>query len=202
MRESSKAMLRRFFHPKESEFWRKVFSGSGIDVGSGDDIISVEGVRGFDLGDGDANSLHLYFESNSFDYVHASQCLEHMHNPKVALENWLQVLKPGGYLVVTVPSWELYEGMVWPSRYNPDHKTTFSMWQKGSPAPNHVKCPEWLADNFPEHTICLCRLVDTNYDYKVGTRVDQTYKHEDAVEAFIEFVIQKKSGGISSLFNK
>jgi hypothetical protein len=45
-------------------------------------------------------------------------------------------------------------------------------------------------------------LVDTNYDYKVGTRVDQTYRFEDRVEAFIEFVIQKKGGGISGLFNK
>lgn len=202
MRESSKAMLRRFTDPKESEFWKTVFSGNGIDVGSGDDLIQVEGVRGFDMGDGDANSLHIYFESNWFDYVHASQCLEHMHNPKVALENWLQVLKPSGYLVVTVPSWELYEGMTWPSRYNPDHKTTFSMWQKGSPAQNHVKCPDWLIDNFSEHTVCLCRLVDTNYNYKVGTRVDQTYKFEDRVEAFIEFVIQKKGTGISGFFKQ
>jgi hypothetical protein len=66
------------------------------------------------------------------------------------------------------------------------------MWQKNTPAPHHVKCPEWLTENFPQHTVVMCRLVDTNYDYKIGTRVDQTYKFEDRVEAFIEFVIQKK----------
>ena len=191
MRESSKAMLRRFENPKESEFWKTVFSGIGIDVGSGDDLITVEGVRSFDTKDGDANNLHHYFESNRFDYVHASQCLEHMHDPKSAVQNWLQVLKPNGYLVVTIPSWELYEGMVWPSRYNSDHKSTFSMWQKDSPAPHHVKCPEWLTENFPQHEVVMCRLVDTNYNYKVGTRIDQTNKFEDRVEAFIEFVMVK-----------
>jgi SAM-dependent methyltransferase len=200
MRESSKAMLRRFEDPKESEFWKTVFSGSGIDVGAGDDLIAVEGARGFDVQDGDANRLADYFEE-TFDYVHASQCLEHMHDPKAAMEQWLKVLKPNGYLVVTVPSWELYEGMIWPSRYNPDHKITFSMWQKDSPAPHHVKVPEWLEQNFPQHTVCLCRLVDTNYNYKIGTKMDQTYRFEDRVEAFIEFVIQKqKRGGIVSSF--
>ena len=63
MRESSKAMLRRFSDKKESEFWKTVFSGKGIDVGSGDDLIAVDGVRGFDMGDGDANNLHQYFEA-------------------------------------------------------------------------------------------------------------------------------------------
>jgi hypothetical protein len=69
------------------------------------------------------------------------------------------------------------------------------MWQKGSPAPHHVKLPEWLEENFPEHTVCICRLVDKNYDYKIGTTQDQTYNFANRVEAFIEFVIQKEGGG-------
>jgi hypothetical protein len=81
--------------------------------------------------------------------------------------------------------------MVWPSRYNPDHKSTFSMWQKGSPAPNHVLFPDWLKDNFSEHKVEICRLVDTNYNYKLGTSVDQTFNRENAVEAFIEFILKK-----------
>jgi len=198
MRESSKAMLRRFSDPKEADFWKTVFSGKGIDIGCGDDIIQVDGVRGFDKSHGDANVLDHYFGYDHYDYIHASQCLEHMHDPKEALQRWMQVLKGGGYCVVTVPSWELYEGMIWPSRFNPDHKSTFSMWQNGSPAKHHVKVPEWLEENFPNDTICICRLVDTNYDYKVGTRVDQTYNPENRVEAFIEFVIQKAGGSILS----
>jgi hypothetical protein len=65
------------------------------------------------------------------------------------------------------------------------------MWQKGSPAPSHVKFPEWLGENFGSHKVEICRLVDTNYNYNLGTSVDQTFVRENAVEAFIEFVIRK-----------
>ena len=189
--ESSKAMSRRLTSTAESSIWSKIFQGKGIDIGAGDDLIQVEGVVGFDVQDGDANRIHEYFPENTFDFVHASQCLEHMHDPVEALKSWMKILKPGGYVVVTIPSWELYEGMIWPSRYNPDHKSTFSMWQKGSPAPNHVLLPDWLLNNFDEHHIEICRLVDTNYDYTIGTRVDQTFDREKGVEAFIEFVLKK-----------
>jgi SAM-dependent methyltransferase len=188
--ESSKAMTRRL-SGNEKPFWDKIFTGKGIDIGAGDDLIAIDGVVGFDVEDGDANRIHDYFPANSFDYVHASQCLEHMHDPVQALKSWMKILKPGGYAVVTIPSWELYEGMVWPSRYNPDHKSTFSMWQKGSPAPNHVLLPTWLEENFSEHKVEICRLVDTNYNYKLGTSVDQTFDRENAVEAFIEFILKK-----------
>jgi SAM-dependent methyltransferase len=188
--ESSKAMTRRL-SGKEKPFWEEVFTGKGIDIGAGDDLIAIDGVIGFDVQDGDANRLHDYFPTESFDYIHASQCLEHMHDPVAALESWMKVLRVGGFAVITIPSWELYEGMVWPSRYNPDHKSTFSMWQKGSPAPNHVLFPDWLLNNFSQHKIEICRLVDTNYNYSIGTKMDQTYDRANAVEAFIEFVIQK-----------
>lgn len=176
---------------KEKPFWEEVFTGKGIDIGAGDDLIDIDGVVGFDVQDGDANRLHDYFPASSFDYIHASQCLEHMHDPVAALESWMKVLRVGGFAVITIPSWELYEGMVWPSRYNPDHKSTFSMWQKGSPAPNHVLLPDWLYNNFSQHKIEICRLVDTNYNYSIGTQMDQTYDRANAVEAFIEFVIKK-----------
>jgi SAM-dependent methyltransferase len=188
--ESSKAMTRRL-SGKEKPFWEEVFTGKGIDIGAGDDLIDIDGVVGFDVQDGDANRLHDYFPASSFDYIHASQCLEHMHDPVAALESWMKVLRVGGFAVITIPSWELYEGMVWPSRYNPDHKSTFSMWQKGSPAPNHVLLPDWLYNNFSQHKIEICRLVDTNYNYSIGTQMDQTYDRANAVEAFIEFVIKK-----------
>ena len=189
MKESSKAMERRF-NSEKRELFSKIFKGEGIDIGAGDDLINVTDVRGFDMEDGDANHLDQYFPEESFDFIHASQCLEHMRDPKAALESWLKVLKKGGYAVISIPSWELYEGMIWPSRFNPDHKSTWSMWQKGSPALNHVKLPEWLANFNCE--IVYCELIDTNYNYKIGTRVDQTYPYENRVEAFIEFVLQKR----------
>lgn len=189
MKESSKAMERRF-NSEKSPLFSKIFKGEGIDIGAGDDLINVPNVRRFDMEDGDANHLDQYFPEESFDYIHASQCLEHMRDPKIALNSWLKVLRKGGFAVISVPSWELYEGMIWPSRFNPDHKSTFSLWQSGSPAPNHVCLPEWL-ENF-NCEIVYCDLIDTNYNYKIGTRVDQTYPYENRVEAFIEFVLQKR----------
>lgn len=189
MKESSKAMERRFMSEKCSLF-SEIFKGAGIDIGAGDDLINIPNVRRFDTEDGDANHLDRYFPEESFDYIHASQCLEHMRDPLAALDSWLKVLKKGGYAVISIPSWELYEGMIWPSRFNPDHKSTWSMWQGDSPAPIHVKLPEWLG-NFNCETI-YCELIDTNYNYKIGTSVDQTYPYENRVEAFIEFVLRKK----------
>jgi hypothetical protein len=60
----------------------------------------------------------------------------------------------------------------------------------------HCKLPEWLHREIgnpvgPEFDLELCRLVDTNYNYKVGTTLDQTLDRNKGVEAFIEFVIKK-----------
>jgi SAM-dependent methyltransferase len=192
MKESSKAMERRLSSEKRILF-SEIFKGEGIDIGAGNDLINVPDVRGFDMEDGDANHLNQYFPEESFDFIHASQCLEHMRDPRSALESWLKVLRKDGYAVISVPSWELYEGMIWPSRFNPDHKSTWSLWQKGSPAPTHVWLPEFL-EYFTmfDYKLIYCELIDTNYNYKIGTSVDQTYPYENRVEAFIEFVLQKR----------
>src|SRR5665213_3803236 len=42
-------------------------------------------------------------ESESYDFVISSNCLEHVANPKKAIEEWKRVLKNGGYLLVVVP---------------------------------------------------------------------------------------------------
>lgn len=197
MKETTKAMTRRFtegqFQSNDATYkWLDIFKGKGIDVGAGDDPIITESCQPFDWEQGDANFLDSYFDNSVFDYLHASQTLEHMVNPVDALKSWLKVIKSKGFAVITVPCWELYEGMIWPPRFNHDHKTTFSLWQPDSPAPNHVFLPSWFHKNDFDGDLLLCRLVDTNFDYKVGTSVDQTFVFEDLVECSIELVIQKK----------
>jgi hypothetical protein len=115
-----------------------------------------------------------------------------MIDPLETAKDWLQLINPGGHLVVTVPDWCLYEGMVWPSRYNPDHKSSWSMWIKDSPAPIHILVPDFCKSLGNLARTRLCRLVDSNYDYKVGTRLDQTWPEDAGVEAFCEFVLQKR----------
>lgn len=190
MNESSKAMRRRWVEDAQGIFpWRSLFKGRGIDVGCGQDKIPFDECEPFDQEDGDANELSAYFPDNTFDYLHSSQSLEHMHDPRKALKDWIKIVKPGGHLIVTIPSWELYEGMRWPSRWNPDHKATFSMSLRGSPAPIHILLPDFLQE-LAARTV-LCRLVDTNYDHSIGSTKDQTWDESDSIEAFIEFVIQK-----------
>lgn len=193
MREASKAMRRRYIEDSLGVFpWMKLFRGDGIDVGCGPDKIPFDRCKAFDKEQGDANDLTDYFSPNHFSYLHASQSLEHMVDPEKALRSWIAIVKPRGHIIVSVPSWELYEGMVWPSRYNPDHKSTWSMWQKGSPAPIHILVPEWLKSFSDVAKVSRCQLVDNNYDYKIGSKKDQTLHEDLGVEAFIEFVLQKK----------
>lgn len=193
-RETTKALRRRFLEDQESggNFWDKIFRGSGLDVGSGNDPIRLEGCQAFDKKDGDANYLSSYFKPDSFDYIHASQLLEHLHDPGNALPDWHVLLKRKGHIIITVPSWELYEGMIWPSRFNPDHKSTWSLWIKASPAPIHVYVPDFIISLSSIYACLRCRLIDTNYNYKIGTRRDQTQNPDHEVECWIEIVLRKK----------
>ena len=142
MREQSKAAKRRFY---DGNFHTRYFSGSGIDVGAGNDSLSqyindfskIEKITSWDKEDGDAQLLSN-IPNNQFDFLHSSHCLEHMVNPSQALVNWIRVVKPGGYLIITVPDEKLYEHDTWPSLYNSDHKFSFSIYSFKSNLPRHI----------------------------------------------------------------
>jgi len=123
MKETSKCYNLR----KQRGDFDKYLHGSGIDIGCGDDCLRVENgtVRPWDIPDGDAQTLPGVPDA-SFDFVYSSHCLEHMRSVEETLTHWLRVLKPGGALYVVVPEYILYEKMVWPSRFNIDHKQSFS----------------------------------------------------------------------------
>ena len=188
MRESTKAYLRRRSDP----FWNEVFVGDGLDVGSGDDPFrkewfpGVRSMRTFDLEDGDAQYLARKFPAGSFDFVHSSNCLEHMAGVWEALLGWLHVLKPGGHLVFTVPDEDLYEQGVFPSRWNPDHKWTFALNKESSWSQRSVNLAGLAeAIGFCEERRIV--LADSGYDRSVSG-VDQTM---GAAEAFWEVVLRK-----------
>ena len=72
---------------KSRKIWgsleRSVLTGRGIDIGCGPDPVTPE-VRQFDLADGDANHITRHVHEQ-FDFVYASHCLEHMHDPRQAV---------------------------------------------------------------------------------------------------------------------
>jgi SAM-dependent methyltransferase len=109
---------------RDPEFLARYMSGKVLDIGCGRDLI-IPHAQPFDLRHGDANYIAYYLPAESFDCVHSSHCLEHMHNPHVALAEWWSLVKPGGHMVVVVPEENLYEQGRWPSMFNSDHKWTF-----------------------------------------------------------------------------
>ena len=115
------------------ELEKRIFCGSGLDIGCGDDPLFPD-VRRFDKQDGDANNITKYI-NEQFDYVFSSHCLEHMLDPLQALTEWWGVVKPGGYLYILVPDEDMYEKGIWPSKHNSDHKWTFTIHKHKSWSP-------------------------------------------------------------------
>ena len=129
--ESSKAFERRM----REGFYYDYLQGNVIDIGYGKDPVTPDCER-WDTSQGDA-ALMEGVPDNSFDSVYCSHVLEHIAEPETALKNWLRILNPGGYLIVTVPSMMHYEKReTLPSRYNPDHKT---YWIIGRGRGGHIR---------------------------------------------------------------
>ena len=42
-------------------------------------------------------------ESKTYDFVLSSNCIEHLANPIKAIQEWVRVTKPGGFIVMVVP---------------------------------------------------------------------------------------------------
>ena len=51
----------------------------------------------------DATDLRI-IESNAYDFLLSSNCLEHVANPLKALEEWVRVVVPNGYVLLVLPN--------------------------------------------------------------------------------------------------
>lgn len=187
-------MRRRFVEDRTgvSTWFSKIFVGKGLDVGAGPDLLPIKNCQAFDKEHGDANNLSSYFKPNSFNYIHGSQVLEHMHNPEHCIADWMKLIKTGGHLIITIPDFDYYEKWNWPSKYNPDHKAAFSLYRHDFPnVPLFYHVPTLLKP----YNVKLCRLVLNNYVTTLPDdmqHIDQTYHECDGIECFIEFVLEKK----------
>ena len=158
MNETSKS--RKYWGPLE----HGVLTGQGIDIGCGPDPVSPT-VRQFDLADGDANHITRHVHEQ-FDFVYASHCLEHMHDPRQAVLEWWQLVKPGGHLFFHVPDEDLYEQGVFPSRFNSDHKATFTIAKERSWSPVSINVRD-LAASLPGGEVVRLVLQDNGYDRRL-----------------------------------
>jgi len=120
--------------------------GAVLDIGCGDDKIklsSTSNARGWDLPDGDATLLAT-IDDKSIDTIVSAHCLEHLHDPETALQNWSRVLKEGGYAYILVPLYSCYEkfkdfqfGTDNAGKFNPDHKTSWDLINLVEKPKNH-----------------------------------------------------------------
>lgn len=192
-RETWKATQRRMKEADAGLFpWREIFQGEILDAGCGGDILDFPNVTPFDTPHGDLNQLSKYFKPEQFFTIASSHSLEHMKNPTAALRDWLTLVKPGGYIVATTPDWGSYERFTYPSKHNPDHRSSWSMIYKGSTFPIHCHIPTFLAQFNDVAEIRLMRYVEENYNWKLPPTTDQTWIPEQLCEIWNEFVVQKK----------
>jgi len=157
----------------ESE--KAIFNGDGIDIGCGLDPI-MPTAQPFDMEDGDANIITQYV-TKQYDYVFSSHCLEHMHNPESALNEWWQLVKTGGHLIFTVPDEDLYEQGYFPSLFNYDHKSTFTIKKNKSWSPRSFNILD-LVQALPNSELLKIELQDN--DYKRNLLHHGVYSREKA----------------------
>jgi len=72
---------------------------------------------------------HLDFADGTFDYLLAAEVLEHLPDPRRALQELRRVVKPGGYLIVSVPHEPFFHwGNLARGKY----------WDRGGRTPDHL----------------------------------------------------------------
>jgi SAM-dependent methyltransferase len=179
----------------DSRFARRYFVGCGIDVGGGNDSLALfielfplmKNVFVYDKAQGDAQKLDNV-DNAAFDFLFSSHCLEHVYDPAEALGNWIRVVRPGGHLVICVPDEDLYEQGVWPSTFNADHKTSFTLCKAKSWSPVSVNVFLLVAKFCHLVKPLSVATIDHAYRYNLP-RFDQTCT--PLCESAIEIILKK-----------
>lgn len=184
-------LLRRPYIPQVSSacyarrvregFFEKYCRGKGIDIGYGGDPVTPD-VRGWDVEDGDAHRMPGVPDS-SYDFAYSSSSLEHMADPELALRAWWRILKPGGYLIVSVPDRDLFEKKkTLPSRFSADHKHFFLL-DRDDP-PDTIGLVPLVRRACPGAEVVEARQL------REGYTITDPYKHADG--EFSDEVIARK----------
>lgn len=127
-------------------FFLEYCVGNGIDIGCGVGKITPRSI-GIDLRErlhpknaivnliGSAENLY-WFTDGCLDYVYSSNVLEDFVDKKPILNEWLRVLRVGGFLIILMPDQKKYVDHI----VNVEH---------GTPNPDHAD-DNWCYDKFIE----------------------------------------------------
>lgn len=193
MKECSKSIQRRL---SDSNFLRRYFVGEGIDIGGKPDPLALyqeffplmRAIKTWDWEDGDAQFMEGV-PTESFDFLHSSHCLEHLVDPAVGLANWFRVVKPGGYLIITVPDEDLYEQGEFPSTFNRDHKWSFTIFKKKSWSERSLNLLDMVRELDDAAELVRIEQLSASYRFDLP-RFDQTLT--PVAECGIELIIRKR----------
>lgn len=181
---------------RKTNNYDKYFNGIGVDIGCGNDVLDISifnkitNLMSYDIvqnSNHDANYC-LDLSDNYFDFVYSSHCLEHMIDPYITFKNWIRICKPHGYLIIAVPHELFYEKYQWPSKFNTDHKTSWSL-EIASNLPNTISTKCFLNYFAEEINIIKCETILKNFDF---TRFYEDQTLDEAI-CQIEFIVQKKN---------
>lgn len=160
--------------------------GRGLDIGCGNTPIT-DTCDKWDKEQGDAQHL-ADIPHEAYDWIFSSHLLEHVRNPTAAIARWWKALKIGGYMILLVPDEDLYEQRVWPSKWNGEHKVTFTTSKENSWSPVSINVTDML-HALPGHKLISLTIEDTGYDYTLSG-IDQT--NSCGAEASIQVIIAKE----------
>jgi SAM-dependent methyltransferase len=194
MKECSKSIVRRL---ADSRYMRTYFTGDGIDIGGKPDPLTlyadlfplIRSIKTWDWEDGDAQFM-AGVPDEVYDFVFASHCLEHLVDPMEGLRNWFRILKPHGHIVLNVPDEDLYEQRVFPSRFNRDHKTTWTVHKQRSWSNASRNIVDIAMGLGAAADIRKIEVIDAGYRYGLPD-FDQTLS--PVAESAIELIVRKRS---------
>lgn len=192
MNQSLKLARRRAQDPA---FLHGYFSGVGLNMGAGRDsdfdyaalFPGIEQLIAWNVNERDV--IHMDdAPADVFDFIH-SDCLGRFANPQQVLARWLELIKPGGYLILTLPADSRVEERILPAVTHVDHERIFTLDRPDVAIAGSVNVLELVNDASAVSScerICLLREFGENPQEGAADR-----QHE-AVAYAIEIVLRKR----------
>ncbi|SEE97543.1 hypothetical protein SAMN02787142_6053 [Burkholderia sp. WP9] len=192
MNQSLKLALRRTQDPA---FLHGYFSGVGLNMGAGRDsdfdyaglFPGIDQLIAWNVNERDV--IHMDdAPADVFDFVH-SDCLGRFANPQQVLARWLELIKPGGYLILTLPADPRVEERISPILTDVDHERIFTLDRPDAAIAGSVNVLDLVNDASAVSScerMCLLREFDENRQEESADRQPQ------AAAYAIEIVLRKR----------
>jgi hypothetical protein len=160
----------------EDGFWSRFVGGPDIvDIryrGFADDVLPIfDGAARVELDEPGQAGRPLPFADSSQDVVFANYCLPHIAGHIAAIQDWHRVIRPGGRIIIAVPSAALYERKIRPPSRRGEMPHRFY-----SPASLLGEIEAALAPN--TYRIRFLAEDDTGYAYGGGLDSQPTGRYE------------------------